>query len=214
MGNGEIGGVITEGTDGYQHAMTVTYTDLLGETVSYSMMYNKTLIDSETDDGETEENYSINGVLLIGDTAYPVDGSYESETEDDETESEMSFRAYLTDDRRSFISVEQEYETETDDDETETETKYVYSVYSNGRIVEQTTVEYEQEDDELELMMTIKSGSHTETLTFKDETEHGKRILRVSGNLDGQRVNFRIYIEKGEYRYVFENGHNEGWERD
>lgn len=214
MGNGEIGGVITEGTDGYQHAMTVTYTDLLGETVSYSMMYNKTLIDSETDDGETEENYSINGVLLIGDTSYPVDGSYESETEDDETESGMSFRAYLTDDRRSFISVEQEYETETDDDETETETEYVYSVYSNGRIVEQTTVEYEQEDDELELMMTIKSGSHTETLTFKDETEHGKRILRVSGNLDGQRVNFRIYIEKGEYRYVFENGHNEGWERD
>lgn len=214
MGTSGIDGVITDGTDGYQHTMTVTYTDLLGETVSYSMMYNKTLTDSETNEDETEENYSIDGILILGNNSYPVEGSYESETEDNETESEMSFRAYFTDDRRSYISVEQEYETETEDGESETETEYVYSVYENGRLTEQTTVEYEKEDDELELMMTIRSGSRTETLTFKDGTENGKRILHVSGNLDGQRVNFRIYIEKGEYRYVFENGHKEDWERD
>ena len=194
--------------------MIVSYTDLLGGTVTYTMYYDKTLVSSETDDDEVEEDYSLEGVLVIGDARYPVEGRYETETEEDETGSEMSFVAYTSKDRRSYIAVEQELETETEDGETETEKEFVYSVYENGRRVERTTVEYESEEDELELVMTIEADGRKETLVFEYETDDGKRVLRVSGDLDGVPVSFRIYIESDEYRYVFDNGEEQDWERD
>ena len=214
LGEGSITGKMGAGEEGYEHSMIVSYTDLLGGTVTYTMYYDKTLVSSETDDDEVEEDYSLEGVLVIGDARYPVEGSYETETEEDETGSEMSFVAYTSEDRRSYIAVEQELETETEDGETETEKEFVYSVYENGRRVERTTVEYESEEDELELVMTIEADGRKETLVFEDETDDGKRVLRVSGDLDGVPVSFRIYIESGEYRYVFDNGEEQDWERD
>ena len=62
--------------------------------------------------------------------------------------------------------------------------------------------------------MTITAGNRVETLTFTDETEDGIRTLRVSGKIDDARVSFRIYIENGGYRYVFDDGREEDWERD
>lgn len=214
LGEGSIEGTVAENVDGYDCMMTVAYTDLLGGSVSYTMYYNKTLIGSETDGDETEEDYSLEGVLVVGDERYPVEGRYETESEDGESEISMSFRAYMSDDRRSYIAVEQEHETESEDGENETETEYVYSIYRDGALVERTAVEYESEGDELELKMTITAGSRVETLTFTDETEDGIRTLRVSGKIDDARVSFRIYIENGGYRYVFDDGREEDWERD
>lgn len=214
LGEGSIKGTVYDDVSGYDHAMTATYTDLLGSSVSYTMYYNKTLTDSETDGDETEESYSLEGELIVGNERYPVEGSYETETDGEESDAEMNFRAYMSDDRRSYISVEQEHESESEDGENETETEYVYSVYRDGELVERTAVEYESEGDELELKMTITAGSRVETLTFTDETEDGIRTLRVSGKIDDARVSFRIYIENGGYRYVFDDGREEDWERD
>ena len=214
LGEGSIEGTVAENVDGYDCMMTVAYTDLLGGSVSYTMYYDKTLLSSETDDDETEEDYSLEGVLVVGNERYPVEGSYETETNGEESDAEMNFRAYMSDDRRSYIAVEQEHESESEDGENETETEYVYSVYRDGELVERTTVEYEAEDDELELKLTITADGRTETLAFSDETEDGDRVLRVSGNIDGTRVSFRIYVESGEYRYVFDDGREEDWERD
>lgn len=214
LGEGGITEVVYENAEGYDYSMSISYTDLLGGTVSYTMSYNKTFIGGEYDDGETEENYAINGVLNVEGVEYPVEGMYETESEENESENEMYFKAYLSDDRRSYIEVEREYESETEDGENEIEQEYVYSVVENGRLVEQTTVEYESEEGELELKMTITAGGRTETLVFEDESERGQRILKVAGNIGGQKVSFKVYIRDGEYHYVFDDGHEEDHERD
>ena len=114
LGSGEITETVTQGTGEYEYAMTVSYTDLLGAKIEYTMNYDRTPLGYESEDGETEEEYAIDGELVIGADVYPVTGIYETETEADEPSSTMEFRAYTSADRSSYISVEHETESETE----------------------------------------------------------------------------------------------------
>lgn len=206
LGDGAITGSTYEEDGEYAYRMTVTASDLLGGTSSYTLYYNRTFVSSDTDEDELTENYSIDGILVVGGAEYPVTGKYQTETEADEQESELFFRAYTDDARRSYIEVRQEFESETEDGESETEVEYVYTVVTDDTVREKAVVEYEQEEGELELVMTITRDGVRETLTFEDETENGRRVIAVRGTLNGERVSFRIYVLDGEYRYVFDDG--------
>ncbi len=208
-----ITGESISGNMGYAYGMTVSYTDLLGDSVSYVMYYDKIFLEGETEDDETEESYSLSGILVIEDTVYPVEGSYETEFSEDETENALYFKAFTDTEKNSYIEVEQETETEEDDGESETEKEYVYSVYSDNKLIEKTEIKYEIEDDELELKMTVSKDGKKEELIFNDETEDGERVLFVRGNIDGEDVRFRIYIRQGNYHYVFENGESSDHDR-
>ena len=213
LSDGAITGEGIAGEMGYTYGMTVSYTDLLGDSVSYVMYYDKVFLEGETEDDETEESYFLSGILVIEDTAYPVEGSYETEFSEGETENELYFKAFTDTEKNSYIEVEQETETEEDDGEAETEKEYVYSVYSKNKLIEKTEVKYEKEDDELELKMTVSKDGKKEELIFNDETEDGERVLFVRGNIDGRDVRFRIYIRQGNYHYVFENGESSDHDR-
>ena len=134
--DGAITGECIAGEMGYTYGMTVSYTDLLGDSVSYVMYYDKVFLEGETEDDETEESYFLSGILVIEDTAYPVEGSYETEFSEGETENELYFKAFTDTEKNSYIEVEQETETEEDDGEAETEKEYVYSVYSKNKLIE------------------------------------------------------------------------------
>ncbi len=213
LSDGAIKGEGIAGEMGYAYGMTVSYTDLLGDSVSYVMYYDKIFLEGETEDDETEESYSLSGILVIEDTVYPVEGSYETEFSEGETENELYFKAFTDTEKNSYIEVEQETETEEYDGESETEKEYVYSVYSKNKLIEKTEIQYETEEDELELKMTVSKDGKKEELIFNDETEDGERVLFVRGNIDGEDVRFRIYIRQGEYHYVFENGESSDHDR-
>lgn len=217
LSDGGISGEAIAPAGEYKFGMRVTSTDLTGGTSGYVLYYNKHFISGETEDGETEENYSIEGVLVTEfDTSYEVKGNYQTETESEdgehESESGLFFRAFTSEDRRSYIEVRQETETESEDGVEETETEYVYTVVEDDRRVERMTVEYETEQDETELNMTIENyvEGRSETLVFEDETEDGVRVIAVSGTLDGTPVAFRIYVRDGHYDYVFADGGRHG----
>ena len=198
LSDGGISGEAIAPAGEYEFGMRVTSTDLTGGTSGYVLYYK-----------ESEENYSIEGVLVTEFGTYDVTGKYQTETESEdgehESESELFFRAFTSEDRRSYIEVRQETETESEDGVEETETEYVYTVFEDGRRVERMTVEYETEQDETELNMTIENyvEGRSETLVFEDETEDGVRVIAVSGTLDGTPVAFRIYVRDGHYDYVF-----------
>lgn len=206
LSDGNITSTAVEGAQGYDYGMTVSYSDLLGESVSYIMYYNAVPLGTQTDGDEREDLYSIEGELIVEGASYPVEGRYTSETEEGEEESELYFKAYTSDDRQSYIEVNRESEEETEDGESESEYKYIYTLYSGGECVERTVVEYESEEGELELKLTIDSGGVREELYFEDETEDGERVISVHGNIDGEAVAFRIYVREGQYHYVFEDG--------
>ena len=57
LSDGAITGEGIAGEMGYTYGMTVSYTDLLGDSVSYVMYYDKVFLEGETEDDETEESY-------------------------------------------------------------------------------------------------------------------------------------------------------------
>lgn len=193
--------------------MTVSYKDLLGGTVSYTMYYDKIFLNGEVDDGEREEEYSISGVLIVDGNRYPVEGSYESEVSSDETGDELEFRAYTSFDRRSYIEVRQEYESETEGGAGETEKEYVYTVVSDGRQSEKTEVKYEQEDGETELELIVESDGIRDELKFTGNSSGGEGIIFAEGRLNGRSVRFRVRVTQGQYRYEFEDGTSSDFDR-
>lgn len=206
VGDGKLSQTAIGGDDEFEFGMKVTFVDMLGDSTSYNLFYNKIFRDGEIDGDETEENYSIEGVLVVGENRYPVQGTYEIETEENEEESELSFTAFVDRDARSFIKVEQEEESETEDGESEVEKKYVYTVVANGEVVEKTSVDYESEEGELELRLTVEKNGREDVLLFTGETEDGKQVISVRGELDGKKVRFKIYVREGNYHYVFDDG--------
>ena len=212
LGGSGITGESVAPAEGYEFGMRVTRVDLLGGHDSYELYYNKRFLGSETDGDETEENYSITGVLVTDGGTYRVRGTYQTESEEDGRESELFFRAYTGDSADSYIEFGQSQESEHDDGDPETEAEYVYTVVTDGVRRERTVVEYEGEADETELSMVIDrydaDGSRIsrEQLFFEDETEDGARVILVRGTLDGEAVAFRIYVRGDGYDYVFSDG--------
>ena len=212
LGGSGITGESVAPAEGYGFGMRVTRVDLLGGHDSYELYYNKIFLGSETDGDETEENYSITGVLVTDGGTYRVRGTYQTESEEDGRESKLFFRAYTGDGEDSYIEFRQSQESEHDDGDPETEAEYVYTVVTDGVRRERTVVEYEGEADETELSMVIDrydaDGSRIsrEQLFFEDETEDGARVILVRGTLDGEAVAFRIYVRGDGYDYVFSDG--------
>ena len=214
LSDGSIVGESIAGGEGYGFGMNVLYTDLLGNTVTYTLYYDKEFLSGETDEEEREENYAITGVLILDEnTQYPVEGNYQTETDGEESENELYFKAYTSAAKTSYIEVRQEHESETEDAETETETEYVYSVYAQGALTERIAVEYESEEGELELKMTITGSGVRDELTFRSGTDSGESVLFASGTVNGESVRFRVYIREGKYHYVFEDGSSSDHDR-
>lgn len=186
--------------DGYSYGMKISYGDLTGGAVVYYMYYNKTMLSAETEEDESEEEYAIDGVLLVGDRQYPVKGEQEVETEEEESESELSFTAQTGE--NSFLRVHREYETE----ENETEQKFVYTRSDNGRTTESVELEYEEENGETELLMTVRRDGEEDVLRFENRTENGVFRLAARGAVGGKNVSFTVEIvtdENGNSSYVY-----------
>ena len=97
----------------YTEKMIVSCRDISGNQFSYMMYYNQLLTESEEDEGEIEETYSIEGVMIVDGAEYAIRGERENETEGDESEAETSFRVTLGE--NSYMLVEQSFEQERDE---------------------------------------------------------------------------------------------------
>lgn len=193
---------VTENSDreGYETKMVVSYLDLQGNTLSYVMHYNQILTDSETDGNGYEENYAIEGVMVIDGADYQMRGESKNEKDDDESESKTRLEVTLDATRR--INVEQNYEAEDD----EAEQEYSYSLFDNNTLVERSTFSYETEQDETELKMTTLKDGKTQVLYFEKEIENGETVIEIhigdgiGGN--GYVVNI-VQDENGGARYEY-----------
>ena len=197
-----------EDKETYPVKNVVSYTDLTGGKISYTLYYNETLVKTETDEGEREDTYRIEGIMLVeGDeTEYPIEGQREQESDRGESENESWFRADLG--GGDYIKVTQE----TEEEEGEQEQEFKYTVCRGG-VVETTTLEYESERGETELKMTVRRGDQVDVLEFEEEIKGNERCIKVEASMDGERVRFEIRITtvNGEsfYRYEFKDGYRD-----
>lgn len=198
----------TSDREGYAEKTVISYKDMSGDVYDYVMYFNQTLTKSETDesdsedesDGETEENYSIKGVMVIDGADYEIRGERKNESEEGETETETEFVVILGENR--YIRVEQSVETE----EGESEQEYCYSVYENGKLVERSAFSYETEENETELKMTSFKDGKTQVLYFEKEIEKGEEVIEIHVGDGKHGKGYIVHIEKdenGDNRYSF-----------
>lgn len=192
----------TSDREEYAEKTVISYKDMSGDAHDYVMYFNQTLTKSETDesDGETEENYSIKGVMVIDGTDYEIRGERKNESEEGESESETEFVVILDENR--YIRVEQSVETE----EGESEQEYCYSVYENGKLVERSEFSYETEENETELKMTSFKDGKTQVLYFEREIEKGEEVIEIHVGDGKHGKGYIVHIEKdenGDNRYSF-----------
>lgn len=172
--------VTTEASDreGYQVKSVVTYRDMHGNAIGYTMYYNEVLIPDDDDDDdddwdEIEEEYYIEGIMIVDGAEYPIRGERSSESEPGESEDETEFIVTLSSTRRMVV----EQSVETEDGEHERE--YNYVIYEGRKVIERSTFEYEVEYGETEIEMThYKDGVNT-VFFFDKEMRHGKEVIRI-----------------------------------
>ena len=172
--------VTTEASDreGYQVKSVVTYRDMHGNAIGYTMYYNEVLIpdyddDDDDDRDEIEEEYYIEGIMIVDGAEYPIRGERSSESEPGESEEETEFIVTLSSTRRMVV----EQSVETEDGEHERE--YNYVIYEGRNVIERSTFEYEVEYGETEIEMThYKDGVNT-VFFFDKEMRHGKEVIRI-----------------------------------
>ena len=192
----------TSDREGYAEKTVISYKDMSGDAHDYVMYFNQTLTKSETDesDGETEENYSIKGVMVIDGADYEIRGERKNESEEGESETETEFVVILGENR--YIRVEQSVETE----DGESEQEYCYSVYENGKLVERSEFSYETEENETELKMTSFKDGKTQVLYFEREIEKGEEVIEIHVGDGKHGKGYIVHIEKdenGDNRYSF-----------
>lgn len=192
----------TSDREGYAEKTVISYKDMSGDAHDYVMYFNQTLTKSETDesDGETEENYSIKGVMVIDGADYEIRGERKNESEEGESETETEFVVILGENR--YIRVEQSVETE----DGESEQEYCYSVYENGKLVERSEFSYETEENETELKMTSFKDGKTQVLYFEREIEKGEEVIEIHVGDEKHGKGYIVHIEKdenGDNRYSF-----------
>lgn len=157
----------------YSEKIVVTYRNMQNEQNSYIMYYNQVLTETEVDRDETEETFDITGIMLIGETEYPIRGEREVSTERGESEIETKFRVQISE--TSYMLVEQSQE----DDGGETEQEFSYSLYENGKLKERSTFEYEEERGETELKMTSFKDGKSEIICFEKVQKKGREVIRL-----------------------------------
>ena len=192
----------TSDREEYAEKTVISYKDMSGVAHDYVMYFNQTLTKSETDesDGETEENYSVKGVMVIDGADYEIRGERKNESEEGESETETEFVVILGENR--YIRVEQSVETE----DGESEQEYCYSVYENGKLVERSAFSYETEENETELKMTSFKDGKTQVLYFEREIEKGEEVIEIHVGDGKHGKGYIVHIEKdenGDNRYSF-----------
>ncbi len=212
----EGGFQITEETsdrEGYAIKTTVTYTDMLGEKVAYSMYYDQTLIedddDDDDDDDEIEEEFNIEGIMIIEGNEYEIRGESSREIEGDESENETEFVVFFDRAAGSYMKVEHSFEQERN----EMEQEYEYSVYENRKLVEKSVFEYEQEKDEEEILFrlwkTEKDGSvFNKVFYFERENDKDEITIRTGepGNMKTYKVTISADEDGSNYIYEYAGG--------
>lgn len=191
--------------EGYENKMTVTYRDIDGNSLGYEMYYNETALPADDDDDddhfddETEENYAIEGVLVIDGADYTVRGTRNAESERGESESETEFRVTLGEDRYMYVEQSEEREGE------ETEQEYTYSLREGGSLVERSTFSYETERGETEVKMTSYKGGQSKIFYFERENYRGEEVvfIRVGNNQSAQGYIVETVTDENGTRYEY-----------
>lgn len=208
----------------YEIKMTVSTKNLEGETQNYTMYFNQTEKsnhESVDKDGhkdenkweyETEQNFTLEGIVISGENVYTMNGKkqVETETEGLETESETSYTMTVRGENGEYIIFEQSYEEE----DGESEQQYEYKIYNNRELVKRFELEFETENNKQEIEMKSYENGQVFQCKYEKKTRNGKDYIEAEVMKDGRMIEVFITVEgsgteEDPYRYVYTYGEYE-----
>ncbi len=217
---------VSDRTD-FTHKMVITANSALtGENDTYTLYYNTKLVASETEtdddtlDIETEEEYTLQGILVNGEEEFTVSGEMEIESEGDENGQEFSMVA--SDSFGNQIRFSQEFSTEGN----EIEEELNYEFWVLGVKVYAFSVEFETDEDGEELVVksnttgieNIDSLFGTELRYKRTVDEQGRKCVnvKVSKNIAGIKLQAQVKVyyiasEEGDITLGYEVAGNTDW---
>lgn len=164
-----------------------------------SIFYFSEKGDVEYDDDEIEQEFRIDGLMILdaGKTIYRVDGSRELEQEDDEEEYELHLNIYFGEGRENRLEIQQEIETELN----EKEISFVYTNYRNNRLIDEVEIGFEEDEGQFVEIETITDGNIDSSFFVRKNNDD---TLSADYDLNGDRSTLTISIidDGRNYRYV------------
>lgn len=209
----------------YEVRMVASTKNLEGEVQTYTMYFNQTETGNKTEidkDGhqdeskweyETEQEFSLEGVIVSGEHVYDMTGKkeVETETEDGVTESETSYEMTVRGENGEYIVFEQSFEEE----EGESEQKYEYRIFNENReLVKRFELEFETENDKQEIEMKSYENGEVFACKYEKITRNGKECIEAEVMKDGRMIEVFITVagsgtEEDPYRREYEWGEYE-----
>lgn len=194
LGGGVIeSSVVASDRAEYSYMLSAGYSDSFGTAANYVLYFNAA-------GNVKDDKYALEGVLVIGENTYPVEGKYECETEDDEAENEISFKAFTSQDKNSYINLK--YENQTS--EGEIESGYTIKVVKDGKQVEKTSISREIEEGQTTYEINIKRDDGDVKLEFEG---FGEGMMGVIADFGGEQHKFGMTPvpdhEGGGFAYDF-----------
>lgn len=177
-----------------------------------SIFYFSEKGDVEYDDDEIEQEFRIDGLMILnkGETTYRVDGERELEQEEDEEEYELHLNIYFGEGREDRLEIQQEIETELN----EKEISFVYTNYRNNRLMDEVEIGFEEDEGQFVEIETITDGNIDSSFLVRKNNDDS---LRADYDLNGDRSELTIsIIDDGKnYHYVDTSvGYDKVYERN
>ena len=152
----------------------------------YTIYYNKTTTLIKDD----EELYNFEGIIIINNVEYVIEG----ETEIEEDEIETKIKVVLND--NEYFIIEQEKEKD--------EEEYVYKTYVNGILEKEYSLSYETKNGRAEIEIDIEERGKKEKIVAK--AKNNEVFLEVEFNdyegiiiATNNGTTIKYYFEKEEY---------------
>ncbi|MFA5005942.1 MAG: hypothetical protein WC509_00520 [Candidatus Izemoplasmatales bacterium] len=173
----------------YRWQLTFTTVDLLGNALSYEILYNQS-----ADPGDVNRSL-IDGVMTMGGDEYALSGAVTAEGETVRTR----FTAVRGDDSITIVD-----QTDADGQ------KYLYEVTRDGALYESVQMRLSREDDNLVAAIASETADDSYEFSFRRGEDGAGFMIRYRVEIDGQTEIGRLGVavaydeEQGVYRYQYE----------
>lgn len=188
----------------FTNKLVISTKDINLNVHTYTLYYNEVVLNEKIDDEETDEKEavekendaeqesSLEGIMVIGDKEYTVNGKKEIE----EDEMKVEFTSKIDDD--NWVKVVQKTE--------EDETKFEYSISEAG-VVSVTEMKFEKEDNETKLKLQFTQGDNENEYEFKIEEEDGEKVIKIKISDGTTNLEVKVFLvedaETGEVTYEY-----------
>lgn len=201
----------------YETKYVVTFKDVEGATVQIEIYLNMKLTkdkkqvdfdDLDNEETEEQQEFAIDGKMVIGEQEYVVTGKYEIETEVEEKETEVEKTLSLTasDEIGNMIRIKVEDEVEVEDGKTEIEKSFSYEIKEKDKPATKLKIKIEEEEGEESVKLYMNDGTGKSlNYKFKKQVKENKTMYKghIYDSANEEVVKFNIHInEDGTYKYV------------